>query len=107
MELRAIVEKMNDLFSGAITESDFVGAVSSWQGRLLADEKLAAQARNNSEQQFALGDFKDAFTDIVLEAQDAHNQIAEQLLKDQRIFGVMQSMLAKMVWKQFQQGAQS
>lgn len=103
VELRAIVEKMNDLFSGAITESDFVGAVSSWQGRLLADEKLAAQARNNSEQQFALGDFKDAFTDIVLEAQDAHNQIAEQLLKDQRIFGVMQSMLAKMVWKQFQQ----
>lgn len=102
--LREIVARMNDLFSGHITESDFVGAVTSWQGRLAENEKLAAQARNNSEEQFAMGDFKDAFTDIVIEAQDAHNNIAEQLLKDERIFGVMQKMVAKMVWKGFQQG---
>jgi type I restriction enzyme R subunit len=60
-------------------------------------------ARNNNEEQFAMGDFKDAFTDIVIEAQDAHNNIAVQLLKDECIFGVMQKMVAKMVWKQFQQ----
>jgi type I restriction enzyme, R subunit len=102
--LREIVAKMNDLFSGHITESDFIGAVTTWQGRLADNAKLADQAKNNSEEQFAMGDFKDAFTDIVIEAQDAHNQIAEQLLKDERIFGVMQKMVAKMVWKQFQQG---
>ncbi len=102
--LREIVAKMNDLFSGHITESDFVGAVTTWQGHLAKNEKLAAQARNNNEEQFAMGDFKDAFTDIVIEAQDAHNNIADQLLKDERIFGVMQKMVAKMVWKQFQQG---
>lgn len=101
--LKEIVSKMNDLFSGHITESDFIGAVSTWQGRLATNEKLADQARNNSEEQFAMGDFKDAFTDIVIEAQDAHNNIADQLLKDERIFGVMQKMVAKMVWKQFQQ----
>lgn len=100
--LRDIVAKMNDLFSGHITESDFIGAVTAWQGHLQTNEKLAAQARNNSEEQFAMGDFKDAFTDIVIEAQDAHNTIADQLLKDERIFGVMQKMVAKMVWKQFQ-----
>jgi type I restriction enzyme R subunit len=102
--LKEIVGKMNDLFSGHITESDFIGAVTTWQGRLATNDKLADQARNNSEEQFAMGDFKDAFTDIVIEAQDAHNNIADQLLKDERIFGVMQKMVAKMVWKGFQQG---
>jgi len=105
--LREIVSKMNDLFSGHITEADFLGAVTTWQGHLANNERLAAQARNNSEEQFAMGDFKDAFTDIVIEAQDAHNQIAEQLLKDERIFGAMQRMVAKMVWQGFQQGPRS
>lgn len=52
--------------------------------------------------QFAMGDFKDVLTGIVIDAQDAQNNIADQLLKDERIFGVMQRMLAKMVWQQFQ-----
>jgi hypothetical protein len=51
------------------------------------------------------GDFKDAFMDVVIDAKDASNSIADQLLKDERIFGVMQQMLAKMVWQQFQNGA--
>jgi type I restriction enzyme R subunit len=103
-ELREIVGKMNDMFAGDIKESDFIGAVTSWQGRLMTSDKLADQAKNNSEEQFALGDFKDEFMDVVIDAQDSHNSIAEQLLKDERILGVMQKMVAKMVWKGFQQG---
>lgn len=105
-ELREIVTKMNDLFSGNISEADFVGALTAWQGHLLANETLAEQAKNNSEEQFAMGDFKDVLTGIVIDAQDAQNNIAEQLLKDERIFGVMQRMLAKVVWQKFQQSAQ-
>ena len=33
---------------------------------------------------------------VLEEAQDAQNSIAEQMLKDERIMGVMQKMLAKM-----------
>ncbi len=106
-ELREIVQKMNDLFAGDISEADFIGAVTAWRGHLLTNEKLAEQARNNSEEQFALGDFKEAFMDVVIDANDAQNNIADQLLKNPRIFGVMQSMLAKMVWQQLQPGAGS
>jgi len=49
---------------------------------------------------------KQAFAEIVIEAQDAHNLIAEQLLKDERIMETMQGMLAKMVRRQFQAGIQ-
>ena len=102
-ELREIVAKMNDLFSGDITEADFIGSVTTWQGRLMTSERLADQARNNTEEQFAMGDFKDEFTDVVIEAKDAQNHIADQLLKDERIMGVIQKMVAKMVWQKFQQ----
>jgi type I restriction enzyme M protein len=37
-----------------------------------------------------------------IEAQDAQNDIADQLLKDERILGLVQSMVAQMVWKGFQ-----
>ena len=103
-ELREIVATMNDLFAGEITEADFIGAVTSWQGHLMTSEKLAAQAKNNSEEQFAMGDFKDAFMDVVMDSQDAQNNIANQMLKDPRVFGAVQSMMAKMLWQKFQQG---
>jgi type I restriction enzyme R subunit len=103
--LREIVGKMNDLFAGDITESDFIGSVTVWTGRLMADEKLADQAKNNSQEQFSMGDFKDAFMDVVIDAQDSHNAIADQLLKDDRVLMVMQKMVAQMVWRGFQQGA--
>ena len=101
-ELREIVSKMNDLFSGDIREADFLGAVAAWQGHLMANDSLAEQAKNNSEEQFSMGDFKDAFMDVVIDAKDASNSIADQMLKDDRIFARMQQMLAKMVWQEFQ-----
>ena len=101
-KLSEIVAKMNDLFSGEISEVDFLGVVTTWKGHLLADETLAEQAKANTEEQFAMGSFKDAFMDVVIDAQDAQNNIADQMLKDPRIFGVVQGMLAKMLYQQFQ-----
>lgn len=105
--LAEIVEAMNDLFAGDLSEADLVGYVTTIAGKLMENEELAEQAANNSEEQFGLGDFKDAFTDVVIEGQEAHNRIAEQLLKDERIFAAMQGMLAKMVWQKFQTGRSS
>ena len=106
-KLAEIVGKMNDLFSGNLSESDLVGYVTTIKGKLMEHEGLAEQARNNTEEQFGLGDFKNVMTDIVIEGQEAHNSIAGQLLKDERIFAAMQGMLAQMVYQAFaaQQGA--
>lgn len=103
-QLAEIVAKMNDLFSGNLTEADMVGYVTTIKGKLLENEALAEQAASNSEQQFAMGDFKDILSDIILEGQEAHNTIADQLLKDDRVLASMQGMLASMVFKAFAQG---
>jgi type I restriction enzyme R subunit len=106
VRLGEVVSRMNDLFSGNLTEGDLVGYVTTIKGKLMENESLAAQAASNTEQQFAMGDFKDVFTDIIIEGQEAHNNIANQLLKDDRVFAAMQGMLAKMVYQAFaQQGA--
>lgn len=100
--LHEIVSKMNDLFSGDIREAEFLGGVAAWRGHLMANGSLAEQAKNNSVEQFSMGDFKNAFMDVVIDAKDASNNIVDQLLKDPRVIGVMQGMLAKIVWQQFQ-----
>lgn len=105
VRLAEIVTKMNDLFSGNLTEGDLVGYVTTIKSKLLENESLAAQAQSNTEQQFAMGDFRAVLTDIIIEGQEAHNSIADQLLKDERIMGAMQGMLAKMVFQAFAQKA--
>lgn len=100
-KLAEIVAKMNDLFSGNLSDADLVGYVTTIKGKLMENHKLAEQAANNTEQQFAMGDFKDILTDIIIDGQDGHNTIADQLLKDERIFTAMQGMLAKMVYDTF------
>jgi hypothetical protein len=88
-QLAEIVGVMNDLFSGNLTEGDMVGYVTTITEKLMESEALAEQARNNSEQQFAMGDFKDIMTDAIIDSQDGHNSIAGQLLKDERVFTAM------------------
>ena len=70
----------------------------------MSSEKLSDQAKNNSQERFAMGDFKDVFMDMVIEAQDSNNNIGDQILKDERILRMQQQMVAKMVWTGFQQG---
>lgn len=100
-KLVELVEKMNDLFAGNLTEADLVGYVTTLKGKLLESDVLAAQAASNTATQFALGDFKNVMTDIIIDSQDGHNRIADQLLKDERVFAAMQGMLAKMVYDAF------
>lgn len=98
-KLGEIVQRMNNLFSGDLSEADLVGYVTTIKGKLMESEKLQEQAANNSEEQFALGDFKDVLTDIIIEGQENHNKIADQLLRDERIFAVVQTMMAGLVYR--------
>jgi type I restriction enzyme R subunit len=100
-QLAEIVGVMNDLFAGDISEADMVGYFTTLQGKLLENEDLAAQAANNSEAQFELGTFKEAMTDAVIDSQESHNKIADQLLKDERVFTAMMGLLAKQVYRAF------
>lgn len=99
-ELANFIWSVADLLRGDYKQADYGKII------LMESDTLAEQAKNNTEEQFALGDFKNIMTDIIIEGQDAHNNIAEQLLKDDRIFAAMRGMLAKMVFQAFAQNRQ-
>lgn len=45
-----------------------------------------------------MGSFQQAFEDVVIEAKDAQNAIADQLLKNEKVLGTIAALVAKAVW---------
>lgn len=57
--------------------------------------------RDTAEALFVIGDFKDILTDVIIDGQDGHNTIAEQLLRAERVFAAIMGMMAKQVYRPF------
>ncbi len=81
--LAVIVAQMNDLFTGELSDADMVAYAEHVSGRLAENDSLAEQAESNSIDQFALGDYKTALQDAVIDGLDAYNGMARQLINDQ------------------------
>jgi type I restriction enzyme R subunit len=81
-ELAEIIAKLNDLFSGELSDSDKVTYVRSvLRERLMQSQTLRQQASANSKEQFANSpDFGTALMDAIIGALDAHQTMSSQAL---------------------------
>lgn len=70
-----IIEKVNDLFKGELTDNDKLVYVNNViRGKLLESKVLIQQALNNSKEQFANSpDLDNSLMIAIMEALDAHN----------------------------------
>ncbi|HLG54370.1 MAG TPA: type I restriction endonuclease [Vicinamibacterales bacterium] len=77
-----IIEKLNDLFHGELTDQDKLVYVNDvLMGKLLESETLRQQAANNSKQQFATSpDLNTELLNAIMGALDAHNAMSTQAL---------------------------
>jgi type I restriction enzyme R subunit len=77
-----IIEKVNDLFEGELTEQDKLVYVNNViKGKLLESETLRQQAANNSKEQFANSpDLKTELLNAIMGALDAHTVMSTQAL---------------------------
>lgn len=82
--LAEIIERLNDLFDGDLTEGDkLVYANNVIMGKLLESEKLQQQAANNTKEQLRSSPkLRQELEDAVIEAHDAHSLMSAQLLND-------------------------
>jgi type I restriction enzyme R subunit len=80
--LAEIIAKLNDLFTGELTEEDKVTYVRSViRGKLLESTTLQQQATANSKEQFgASPDLGNALMDAIISALDAHQTMSSQAL---------------------------
>jgi type I restriction enzyme R subunit len=85
--LREIIEKLNQLFTGKLTDDDQLVYVRNViLSKLLESDMLAQQASNNSAEQFAGSpDIDTVLGDALIEALDAHTLMSTQALNSAQV----------------------
>jgi type I restriction enzyme, R subunit len=93
--LSEIIEKVNDLFSGELSERDKLVYVNDViKGKLLESETLAQQAASNSKEQFASSpDLKRELLRAIMDALDAHTSMSTQALNSEAVQRGLQDIL--------------
>ncbi|HRN76764.1 DEAD/DEAH box helicase family protein [Ottowia sp.] len=93
--LSEILERVNDLFEGELTDDDKLVYVNSViKGKLLESEVLAEQARNNTKAQFAASPNFDAeLMNAIIAAFEAHQVMSRQALDSERVRAGIKSIL--------------
>ena len=93
--LREIIEKVNDLFEGALTDHDKLVYVNNvLKGKLLESAKLRQQASNNTKEQFANSpDLKTELLNAIMGALDAHTLMSTQALNSNKVQSGLKDIL--------------
>ncbi len=93
--LEEIIEKVNDLFEGDLTDQDKLVYVNNViKGKLLESETLQQQARNNTKEQFANSpDLARELMNAIMGALDAHSAMSTQALNSVAVQSGMKDIL--------------
>lgn len=93
--LNEIIQKVNDLFEGDLTDQDKLVYVNNViKGKLLESETLRQQAVNNTKEQFANSpDLKTELLNAIMGALDAHTLMSTQALNSQAVQSGMKDIL--------------
>ncbi|MEM1353897.1 MAG: type I restriction endonuclease [Planctomycetota bacterium] len=93
--LAEIIEKVNDLFTGELSENDKLVYVNNvLKGKLMESETLQKQAVNNSKEQFATSpDLQKELVGAIIEALDAHTSMSTQALNSELIQAGLRDIL--------------
>lgn len=93
--MREIIERVNDLFDGELTEDDQLIYVNNViKGKLLESKELTTQARNNSKAQFSTSPTLDEeLMNAIMNALDAHQTMSRQALDSSKVRAGLKEIL--------------
>jgi type I restriction enzyme, R subunit len=93
--LAEIIEKVNDLFDGDVTDQDKLVYVNSViKGKLMESNVLRKQAANNTKEQFGNSpDLKHELMNAIMSALDAHTAMSTQALNSESVQTGMKDIL--------------
>ena len=85
--LTEIIQKVNDLFEGELTDDDKLVYVNNViKGKLLESTTLRQQAANNTKEQFANSpDLNSALVNAIMDALEAHTAMSTQALESEAV----------------------
>ena len=86
IKLSEIVQKVNDLFDGELTEHDMLAFVNNIKGKMLESDLLGKQAINNTKEQFSNSpDFSAEQMNAIIDAFDAFTTMSKQALDSEKV----------------------
>ena len=93
--LTEIIEKVNDLFTGELSETDKLVYVNDvLKGKLMESEILQKQAASNSKEQFASSpDLQKELVNAIIGALDAHSSMSSQALNSDMVQAGLKEIL--------------
>ena len=100
--LSELIQKLNQLFEGELSDADLLGYAHHIKDRMLDNENLAQQAAMNSKEQFALGDFQHVLMDNVIEGLDHYQAMAGQVMGNERVQKAFAEIMLDVVYQEFQ-----
>ena len=98
-----IVEKMNDLFAGELSDDDKVNYAKTITDKVMENQSAITQFTTNSREQAMLGDFPALMTDAIIDSMDVHQNMATQVLSDERVKVGFANLVLDMIYKQINQ----
>ncbi len=95
VRLSEILQKVNHLFEGELTDDDKLVYINHViKGKLLESDQLVQQAMNNSKGQFANSpDLDSELLNAIMDALSAHNAMSKQALDSDRVRTGLKSIL--------------
>ena len=95
IKLSEIVQKVNDLFDGELTDDDKLIYVNNvLKGKLLESDLLMQQAMNNSKEQFSNSpDLASELMNAIIDAFEAHGTMSKQALDSEEIRNSLKDIL--------------
>jgi len=83
--LSQIVGHMNALFEGELSDEDMLNYARTIKDKVMENAMVVEQVTNNSKEQAMMGGFADAINDAVIDSLDIHQNLATQVLAEDRV----------------------
>jgi type I restriction enzyme R subunit len=100
--LSEIIQAMNTLFEGELTDADLLNYANHIRDKMLENQTLANQAAANEIDQFgASPDFEKVMMKAVVDAFKSHKAMSEQVLKKDSVKEGLGDLLLSMVYEGF------
>jgi len=94
-----IVTMMNDLFAGELTDEDKLNYARTIKDKVMENVNVVQQIKTNSKKQAMMGDFLGAMTDAIIGSMSAHQDMAKQVLSEDKVRDGFARLLLDMIYK--------
>ena len=99
--LSELLDQINDLFQGELSDDDKLNYARTITDKVMENTKVIEQVNNNTKEQAMMGGFSDAINDAVIDSLDTHQNLATQVLSEDRVKQELANIVYDLIVKGF------